>query len=114
MTRAYNDDLSDSVVDGVAVHVIGVDSEDDSANCMVVSVALDSADEMVSAATIDIKSFSSCGNAVGTGCAAFVVVLRAGANAASSITDGSNGYIPVFLNAERIVVSVNARSHACE
>lgn len=48
------------------------------------------------------------GAEAGTGCADSVVVLRAGAKAAGSITVGFNGQIPVMRNALWIVLGVNA------
>ena len=54
------------------------------------------------------------GTVAGTGCAAWVVVLRAGANASASITLRSSGQIPEFRNALSIVPGVNALSRACE
>ena len=54
------------------------------------------------------------GTVAGTGCAAWVVVLRAGANASASITLRSSGQIPDFRNALSIVPGVNALSRARE
>ena len=49
---------------------------------------------------------------VGMGCAARVVVFKAGSNATSGMTVGSNGQIPVFWNDGRIVVTVRAHCRA--
>ena len=46
---------------------------------------------------------------VGTGCAAWTVVLRAGSKATSGTMVGSSGQIPVFWNDARMVVAVSAR-----
>ena len=46
---------------------------------------------------------------VGTGCAAWIVVFKAGSKATSGMTVGSSGQMPVFRNDARMVVAVSAR-----
>ena len=54
------------------------------------------------------------GIVAGTGCVAWVVVLRAGANASASIILCLSGQIPDFWDAHSIVPGVNTLLHACE
>ena len=54
------------------------------------------------------------GIVAGTGCVAWVVVLRAGVNASASIILWLSGQIPDFQNALSIVLGVNALSRAHE
>ncbi|KZP07207.1 hypothetical protein FIBSPDRAFT_998536 [Athelia psychrophila] len=54
------------------------------------------------------------GMVTGTGCAARVVVLSAGANALASMASRLNGHMPVFRKALLMVVAVNALSRARE
>lgn len=62
----------------------------------------------------EVAGSSRSGTETGTGIAALVVVLRAGAKAECSIASRLKGYIPVLRNALRMVSSVNARSRARE
>ena len=48
------------------------------------------------------------GTVVGTSCVACIVVLSAGAKASSSMASQLNGWMPVFLNALRMVSGVKA------
>lgn len=53
---------------------------------------------------VSVTAITILGMVAGIGCAASVVVLRVGANAAGSITSGLNGQIPVARKAFWMVV----------
>lgn len=77
-------------------------------------VAVDGAGEGVGMGTAAGSVATMSGMVAGTGCAACVVVLSAGANALASIASRLNGHIPVFRKALLIVVAVKALSRARE
>ena len=64
--------------------------------------------DAVSDAVEVVLGMRRLGTVVGTGCAACVVVLSAGAKASSSMASRLNGWMPVFLNALRMVSGVKA------
>jgi len=63
---------------------------------------------------VDGMPTTMSGMVAGIGCAAHVVVLRAGANTSSSMASQLNGQMPVLQKALLMVVFENAFSHARE